>query len=272
MRRRRMQGRLCSCHSADLTAISAFAVVFGAALSKNAQERKHESTKEKTIMKGEKHVKKMPRAGIVSRKGGAEPARDQTTQDLKSGANRSVDTPMPVASELAAPTKPVAPMKSSAPPKHAKTAKTTKSVESEKAIKPAKIEKETAQFQSSWGFSARVQNLCVDARLEIKPLLELAFEAIGSSAATDAPTVAERRSLCDETTTLLGSIRTTTHVAERSPNRSKVEDVMEYPIRSIQLLPLVFDERLSDFADLEPDLMSFMVACPGPSFALFCVL
>jgi hypothetical protein len=127
-------------------------------------------------MKSEKHVKKTPRAGIVSVKGGAEPARDQTTQDLK--AEPLVDAPAPgAAEESAAPAKPAAPKKSSAPPKLAKAAKTIKSVEPVKATKPAKIEKKPLNFKVAGDFRREFKTYASTHDLKLNRLLELAFES-----------------------------------------------------------------------------------------------
>jgi hypothetical protein len=41
------------------------------------------------------------------------------------------------------------------------------------------------------------------------------------------------------------------------------------PSRSIQALPILFEERLGDVTDLEPDLMSFMVAGLGEFLRYF---
>ncbi len=129
-------------------------------------------------MKSEKHGKKIPRAGIVSVKGVAVPARDQTTQDLKPDAAPSVDAPAAVAvSEPAAPTKPVAPKKSSAPPKLAKPAKTIKSVEPVKATKPAKIEKKPLNFKVAGDFRREFKTYASTHDLKLNRLLELAFES-----------------------------------------------------------------------------------------------
>ena len=127
-------------------------------------------------MKSEKHVKKRSPAGIVSIKGGAEPARDQTTQDFK--AEPLVDAPAPVAAEeSAAPAKPPAPKKSSAPPKLAKAAKTVKSVEPVKTIKPAKIEKKPLNFKVAVDFRREFKTYASTHDLKLNRLLELAFES-----------------------------------------------------------------------------------------------
>jgi hypothetical protein len=129
-------------------------------------------------MKGEKHVKKRSPAGIVSVKGGAEPARDQTTQDLKSNTELSVDAPAPVAvDESAAPAKPAAPTKSSAPPKPDKPAKTIKSVGSVKAAKPSKVEKKPLNFKVAVDFRREFKTYASTHDLKLNRLLELAFES-----------------------------------------------------------------------------------------------
>jgi hypothetical protein len=129
-------------------------------------------------MKSEKHLKKRSPAGIVSVKGGAEPARDQTTQDLKSDTEPSVDAPAPIAvSEPAAPPKPAAPKKSSEPPKLAKPAKTIKSVEPVKATKPAKIEKKPLNFKVAGDFRREFKTYASTHDLKLNRLLELAFES-----------------------------------------------------------------------------------------------
>ena len=127
-------------------------------------------------MKSEKHVKKRSTAGIVSVKSGTEPARDQTTQDLK--AEPSVDAPAPVAAEESAtPAKPAAKTKSSAPPKLTKAAKTIKSVETVKATKPAKIEKKPLNFKVAVDFRREFKTYASTHDLKLNRLLELAFES-----------------------------------------------------------------------------------------------
>jgi hypothetical protein len=128
------------------------------------------------MMKGEKNVKKRSPAGIVSAKGGAEPVRDQTTQDLK--AESSVDAPAPVAvEESAAPAKPAASTKSSAPPNPAKAAKTIKSVVPVKAAKPSKIEKKPLNFKVAVDFRREFKTYASTHDLKLNRLLELAFES-----------------------------------------------------------------------------------------------
>jgi hypothetical protein len=122
-------------------------------------------------MKGEKQVKK--RSPAVSVKAGAEPARDQTTQDLK--AKPSVDAPAPVAvEESAAPAKAAAPTKSFT---SAKPAKAIKSVDPVKAAKPAKIEKKPLNFKVAVNFRREFKTYASTHDLKLNRLLELAFES-----------------------------------------------------------------------------------------------